>query len=60
MSVEPGLSTLTVEARMAIMSVEPGLSTLTVEARMAPAAESIYSAFTERLDSWFAAPGKWP
>ena len=42
------------------MSVEPGLSTLTVEARMAPAAESIYSAFTERLDSWFATPGKWP
>ncbi len=46
------------------MSVEPDLSTrplqLTVEARMAASAETIYSAFTERLDSWFAAPGKWP
>jgi len=43
------------------MSVEPDLSMrplqITVEARMAASAETIYSAFTERLDSWFAAPG---
>ena len=43
------------------MSIEPDLSTrplqLTVEARMAASAKTIYSAFTERLDSWFAAPG---
>jgi len=43
------------------MNSEPDLSArplqLAVECSMAASAETIYSAFTERLDSWFAAPG---
>jgi len=43
------------------MSVDPDHSTrplqLAVECSMAASAETIYAAFTERLDSWFAAPG---
>ena len=43
------------------MSADPDLSAqpfqLAVERNMVAGADIIYAAFTERLDSWFAAPG---